>query len=111
MVRTTRFFASGFGTVIVRMPSSWLATILLSAIGLGITVFGKTPVIKILGLVLISLPHIWGAPHASGDSDIPPELAAQFAASAIVLSALFWVMIGYFSSLFFNWIDEKQQKA
>jgi cobalt transporter subunit CbtA len=89
----------------------WLATILLSAAGLGVTVFGKSPVIKILGLVFIALPHIWGAPHASGDSDVPPELAAHFASSVIVLSAIFWVMIGYFSSLVFNWIGEKQQKA
>ncbi len=88
----------------------WLATILLSATGLGITIFGKSPIIKILGLVLLALPHIWGAPHASGDSDVPAELAAQFAASTIVLSALFWVMIGYFSSLIFNWLGEKQQE-
>ena len=88
----------------------WLATILLSAAGLGVTVFGKPP-IKVLGLVLLALPHIWGAPHASGASDVPPELAAQFAASTIVLSALFWVMIGYFSSLVYNWVGEKQQKA
>lgn len=89
----------------------WVATILLSAGGLGITVFGKSPIIKILGVLLLSLPHIWGAPHASGVSDVPPELASQFAASTIVLSALFWVMIGYFSSLVFNWIGEKQQNA
>ena len=89
----------------------WLSTILLSAGGLGIIVYGKSSIIKILGLVLLALPHVWGAPHATGDSDIPPELAAQFAASTIVLSALFWVMIGYFSSLVFNWVGEKQQKA
>jgi cobalt transporter subunit CbtA len=89
----------------------WLATILFSAAGFGITVFGKSTIIKILGLVLLALPHIWGAPHATGDSGVPPELAAHFAASTIVLSALFWVMIGYFSSLVFNWVGEKQQKA
>ena len=89
----------------------WLATILLSAAGLGITVFGKSPIIKILGLVLMALPHIWGAPHVSGDSDVPPELAAQFAASTIVLSAVFWVMIGFFSSLVFNWVGRKNLEA
>jgi cobalt transporter subunit CbtA len=89
----------------------WVATILLSAAGLSITVFGKPPIIKILGIVLLALPHIWGAPHASGVSDVPPELAAHFAASTMVLSGLFWVMIGYFSSLIFNWSGEKQQIA
>ena len=89
----------------------WLATILLSAAGLGITVFGKSPIIKILGLVLMALPHIWGAPHVSGDSDVPPELAAQFAASTIVLSAVFWIMIGFFSSLVFNWVGRKKLEA
>ena len=88
----------------------WSTTIVLSAIGLGSVVYGKTFLFKVLGLALLALPHVWGAPHASGTSDVPPELAAQFAASTIVLSALFWVMIGYFSTLSFNWLGEKQQE-
>jgi len=89
----------------------WSATIILSASGLGLVVYGKNLLFKLLGLVLLAIPHVWGAPHANGVSDVPPELAAQFAASTIVLSALFWVMIGFFSSFAFNWLGEKQQKV
>jgi predicted cobalt transporter CbtA len=52
---------------------------------------------------------LWGAPHASGDTDVPAELAAQFAASTMAISALFWVMIGYFSSLTLNWLRENNK--
>jgi cobalt transporter subunit CbtA len=88
----------------------WVATILLSAAGLGATVFGKSSIIKVLGLVLLVLPHVWGAPHGVGDSDVPAELAARFTATTIILSAVFWVMIGYFSSLIFARLGENQQK-
>ncbi len=89
----------------------WSATVVLSATGLGLVIYGKLPLFKVLGFVLLTLPHVWGAPHSSGESDIPPELAAHFATSTIVLSALFWVMLGYFSSFAFNWLGEKQLKT
>jgi len=89
----------------------WLATILLSAAGLGATVFGKASIIKVLGLVLLVLPHVWGAPHGVGDSEVPAELAARFTAATIVLSAVFWVMIGYFSSLIFARMGRNSAEA
>ncbi len=86
----------------------WIATVLFSGAGLGAAVFGKSAVIKILGLVLLVLPHVWGAPHGVGESDVPAELAARFAASTVVLNAVFWVMIGYFSGLIFARLGKKE---
>jgi len=79
----------------------WLGTVLFSAAGLGALVFGKTSVFKVLGLLLLVAPQLWGAPHAMGESLAPATLAARFAATSIVLSAVFWLAIGYFSGAIF----------
>jgi predicted cobalt transporter CbtA len=45
--------------------------------------------------VLILAPHIIGAPHTPKfKSTAPAELAAQFAATSLVLSALLWALLG-----------------
>jgi cobalt transporter subunit CbtA len=85
----------------------WVMTTVLSGVGLAAMVFGKSYVLKFLGMVLLVLPHVLGAPVGSGESQVPAELAARFSASSIVLSAIFWVMIGYFSGLLFWRIGEK----
>ena len=85
----------------------WLITVLLSAGGLGCLVFGKSTVLKLLGPILLALPHLWGAPRGFGDSLVPAAMAARFSASSIVLSAVFWVAIGYFSGAIFARLGEK----
>ena len=51
--------------------------------------------LRIAGVVLIALPHIVGAPHpheyASG---APAELAGHFAAASLVVTAVFWAVLG-----------------
>ncbi len=50
---------------------------------------------KAFGLVLILLPHLVGAPKiAKFTSTAPAELAAQFAATSLVLSAVLWALLG-----------------
>ena len=87
----------------------WLGTVLFSAGGLGALVFGKTSVFKVLGLVLLVAPHLWGAPHVMGESLVPATLAARFAAMSIVLSAVFWLVVGYFSGAIFARLGEQKE--
>jgi cobalt transporter subunit CbtA len=50
---------------------------------------------KIVGVVLILAPHIIGAPHMPKfKSTAPAELAAQFAATSLVVSAVLWALLG-----------------
>ena len=52
---------------------------------------------------MIILPHAIGAPHPESMSgSVPPELAGHFAAASIVVSAVFWSMIGWFSGAFYK---------
>ncbi|MBC8267222.1 MAG: CbtA family protein [Rhodospirillaceae bacterium] len=84
----------------------WLATVVLSAAGLGCLVFGKTIAFKAPGLVLLALPHLWGAPPVISESLVPAYMAARFSAMSIVLGGVFWVLIGTFSSLIFARLGE-----
>ena len=48
-----------------------------------------------LGVVLIALPHLIGAPHPSSpESAVPAVLAAEFAARSIASMAVFWIVLG-----------------
>jgi predicted cobalt transporter CbtA len=67
-----------------------------TALGLGLIVFGGAAWAVAAGIVVLAVPHLIGAPHAaSGAGSAPPELAAAFAARALVVSAVFWSVLGW----------------
>jgi predicted cobalt transporter CbtA len=49
----------------------------------------------IAGVLLIAVPHIVGAPQpAAFVSEAPAELAGQFVAASLVVTAVFWAVLG-----------------
>ncbi len=75
----------------------WGSAVISAVIGLALLVFNKKPVFKILGLGVIALPHIIGAPHAdlaAGTSAVPAELATQFVMATLLSAGLFWLVLG-----------------
>lgn len=82
----------------------WLAAAACCAVGLWLLVYGKGPWIGALGLLLIALPHIVGAPHAANlaPGPVPAALAARFAAAAIVTSAVFWAVLGWLTATLYR---------
>jgi cobalt transporter subunit CbtA len=75
--------------------SWWIGTALATAAGIGLIAFVRPPLGPALGLVLIALPHLVGAPRApGGDSAVPAGLAAEFAAASVAIAALFWLVLG-----------------
>ena len=76
----------------------WLFTVVSTAIGLWLMVFGKHYAFAAIGIAILALPHLSGAPHpAEIGGNVPPELAGQFAATSIVVGAIFWAMLGWVS--------------
>lgn len=77
----------------------WLLAAGGTAGGLALLVFApgqaaKRP-LQLVGLALILLPHMLGAPHAAGGpSPVPAELAARFVIASLAASALFWAVLG-----------------
>jgi len=73
----------------------WVATVALTAIGLGLFAFKNGLIWMLLGLVLVLAPHLYGAPQPiSHESLVPANLAAEFVVATIIASLLFWVFLG-----------------
>jgi cobalt transporter subunit CbtA len=85
----------------------WASAAGSAAVGLGLLAFGRNAALKVLGLVVAVIPHVVGAPRPeSVGGGVAPELASQFAASSIVVNAMFWVLLGWLSAVFYGRFDE-----
>ena len=74
----------------------WWGTTLATATAIfGIAKFQNWPAVAI-GVVLILLPHVIGAPQLIGDqtSGVPAHLATAFAANTLFVGAAFWLGLG-----------------
>ncbi len=81
----------------------WIGTVIATATGIGFFTESRTILAKIFGAVLISLPHIIGAPHPHVfESIVPAELSAQFAVASLLSSAFFWMVLGGVSGYFYR---------
>ncbi|KAB2659351.1 cobalt transporter [Brucella tritici] len=73
----------------------WIATVALSGLGLYLIVLRQEIWAKILGLVLIVAPHLYGAPHPEEiSSPIPSLLASQYAVASLATNLFMWAVIG-----------------
>jgi len=83
------------GAELVARQTWWIATAASTGLGLYLLIKTSSLAWRVGGLILIALPHIIGAPHPKNFmSTAPAELAAQFAASSLVIHALLWVFVG-----------------
>jgi cobalt transporter subunit CbtA len=73
----------------------WVLTALCTGGGIFLLARIEYMSAKAVGIVLIVLPHLVGAPHTPNfKSTAPAELAAQFAATSLVVSAVLWALLG-----------------
>lgn len=79
----------------------WLSTILVTAAGLALIAFAGAMWKQAVGLLLILLPHLIGAPHLDTYYGVaPPELSAEFATISMGLAMVGWAILGYFCAYF-----------
>ena len=73
----------------------WIGTAVATAAGIGLMLFVRASWAIPVGVALIVVPHVIGAPHPpSGAGLVPPELAAAFAARSLGVNAAFWALLG-----------------
>jgi predicted cobalt transporter CbtA len=61
-------------------------------------------------VALLVAPHAWGAPHLAAEahkSSVPPELAAQFAATSLAVHATLWLLTGFFVGFWWRRIGDR----
>jgi cobalt transporter subunit CbtA len=90
----------------------WIATALCTAGGIFLLARIEYTAAKIFGLLLIVLPHLVGAPKAAMfKSTAPAELAGQFAATSLVVSALLWVLLGLAIGYVWQRLEPRQNRG
>ena len=84
----------------------WIATAAATAGGLGLLVLIPAAWSAVLGLALIALPHLIGAPAApESHSAVPAALSHRFIVVVTLTSLLFWALLGVATSLAFERIS------
>lgn len=72
----------------------WASTVLLSATGLFVLAFKNDVLTRIGGMVLLVLPHIYGAPQPSDITTLVPALyAAEYSVAALSASLISWLFM------------------
>lgn len=73
----------------------WIAAVVLSGLGIYLVVLRQEIWAKILGLVLIAAPQLYGAPHPEDiSSPVPALLASQYAVASLATNLFMWAVIG-----------------
>ncbi len=85
----------------------WVATVILSAVGLYLLIGRPETWSKIAGVIVLASPHLYGAPQPEIiTSDVPALLAAEFAVAALATTAFFWVVLGLLMGAAMDRLDE-----
>ena len=82
----------------------WLATAASTGAGLALLAFTMHARWALLAVLLLVLPHLYGAPQAEGSAGdlAPTALAHQFVVAVTVISLLFWLSLGAAAGYFYQ---------
>ena len=81
----------------------WLMTVLFTAAGLSFLVFARTWAISMLGVFLLGVPHLIGAPQAQfHGSTAPAELVDSFLYATVLANFVFWLSLGGLLGFFYK---------
>jgi cobalt transporter subunit CbtA len=81
----------------------WAATAAMTASALALLAFTRGKLTAAAAVVLLALPHLYGAPLSfSEGAAAPAALARQFVVTATVASFLFWAALGVATGYFYG---------
>ena len=79
----------------------WVATVVCTAGGIGILVYGRLVLSAIAGVALLVAPHLAGAPQPlSHDSLIPETLHHSFVVAVVMTTLVFFMLLGGLTGYF-----------
>ncbi|MDH0649055.1 CbtA family protein [Pseudomonas sp. GD03858] len=86
----------------------WIGTAAATAGGLALLVFARHWLLKALGVALLVLPHLIGAPQPAVHESLAPQaLATQFKIASWLTNAAFWLALGLLSA----WLYRRSSQA
>ena len=90
----------------------WIGTAASTAAGIALLVFGRSWLLKILGVAILAVPHVIGAPQPQVHSMLAPEaLEAQFKIASQLTNVAFWLALGWISAWLFRRNRDGQYSA
>jgi predicted cobalt transporter CbtA len=73
----------------------WVGAVACAALGLWIIAFGRKPVLRVAGALLLVAPHVLGAPQpAMHGGTAPAALLSDFVRATYLANAIFWLALG-----------------
>lgn len=85
----------------------WVLAAAATATGLALIFLRGTAPATIAGLILVTLPHLIGAPELETvETNVPTSLSHQFMVAVTLTSLVFWSMLGALTSLTFAYFDQ-----
>jgi cobalt transporter subunit CbtA len=79
----------------------WIGTVIATAGGLALVVFGRSALLALAGVALVVAPHVIGAPQPDSHvSPVPADLHHNFVVATTVASLIFWVALGALAGFF-----------
>ncbi len=79
----------------------WVSTVAISAGGFALLAFGRSLLLRVMAIVLLVMPHLFGAPLPEvASSLVPQQLSADFILATIVVNAIFWLVLGSLAGYF-----------
>lgn len=93
---------------LVQRQAWWIATAAAAALGLGLIVFPRRLVYRVIGAGVLILPYVIGAPELPEiGSKVPPGLAAEFVLASLAAAGVFWLLLGVIS----GWLYDRLGRA
>jgi len=81
----------------------WIATAATTALGLGLIVFSRRLVYRVIGVGLLMLPYTIGAPEPPQIAGkVPTGLAAEFVVASLAAAGVFWLVLGALSGWLYH---------
>ena len=81
----------------------WIGTAASTAAGIALLVFGRNWLLKVLGVAILAVPHLVGAPQPEVHAMLAPEaLEAQFKIASQLTNVAFWLALGLISAWLFR---------
>ena len=90
----------------------WIGAAASTAAGIALIVFGRNWLLKILGVAILAVPHVIGAPQPEVHSMLAPQaLEAQFKIASQLTNVAFWLALGLISAWLFRRNRDDQHSA
>jgi cobalt transporter subunit CbtA len=81
----------------------WAGTVIATAVGVWLIAGQRRSWLhRTCGAVCLLLPHLIGAPVATGQNSVPAELVRRFTIASVATSGIFWLLVGTLGGLIYS---------